>query len=484
MENKFKSLIFVCVFILALSVHFLIFPRAEASGNLWYCDPVNGNTSTGDGSSEHPWGSIESVLAANKFESKYYNGSVRNSGAPIKAGDSVYLMDGYHGAISLSNYFNSDYISIQAAPGHNPKLSYIYLSSGSKWKFEGLSVSTEHSGSITKRSLIEIRGISYPASYITIENNDVFSKNDITGWTAQDWLDYGATTGIYTSSSNVSNITITNNRVKNIRMGIRVGASDSTIKYNTVTNIGGDSMTVLNNNNIIENNTFKNYFKPDPADHLDAIQFHRGADQVTPLANIIVRNNYILDFENNVTDTLKYSPQGITAFDAPPTNFTVENNVVITSHYHGITLERLSNSKVANNLVFDHLPNDSMNTAIRIHGGIAGVPATNSIVRNNIAADYALTLDASSAADHNINYRTEGGANSFFANYSQLDLHHIASSPAVNSGICANAPSTDYDGVIRPQGSACDAGAYEYVLSSAPEPDTTPPAPPSGVGVN
>jgi hypothetical protein len=33
----------------------------------YYCDPVNGNTVTGNGSSEHPWGTLMSATKAGKF---------------------------------------------------------------------------------------------------------------------------------------------------------------------------------------------------------------------------------------------------------------------------------------------------------------------------------------------------------------------------------------------------------------------------------
>ena len=36
-------------------------------------------------------------------------------------------------------------------------------------------------------------------------------------------------------------------------------------------------------------------------------------------------------------------------------------------------------------------------------------------------------------------------------------------SPAIDHGVCLAGVTTDQRGVIRPQGSACDIGAYEWV---------------------
>jgi hypothetical protein len=43
------------------------------------------------------------------------------------------------------------------------------------------------------------------------------------------------------------------------------------------------------------------------------------------------------------------------------------------------------------------------------------------------------------------------------------DGHLLASSPAVDAGVCAGAPTNDFDGDQRPQGPACDIGADEFV---------------------
>ena len=60
------------------------------------------------------------------------------------------------------------------------------------------------------------------------------------------------------------------------------------------------------------------------------------------------------------------------------------------------------------------------------------------------------------------------------------DFHLQSSSPAINAGTSAvsSMVTTDYDFISRPQGSAYDIGAYEYVSSGGA---TTPPAPPTGL---
>ena len=43
------------------------------------------------------------------------------------------------------------------------------------------------------------------------------------------------------------------------------------------------------------------------------------------------------------------------------------------------------------------------------------------------------------------------------------DYHLAAGSPCINAGTSQGAPTTDYDGVPRPQGAGFDIGPYEWV---------------------
>lgn len=66
---------------------------------------------------------------------------------------------------------------------------------------------------------------------------------------------------------------------------------------------------------------------------------------------------------------------------------------------------------------------------------------------------------------------------------SSSDFHLQSGSPTRDIGFSLTAYfQTDKEGVSRPQGSAWDIGAYEYI-ASAPSQDTTPPSAPTGLAV-
>ena len=48
------------------------------------------------------------------------------------------------------------------------------------------------------------------------------------------------------------------------------------------------------------------------------------------------------------------------------------------------------------------------------------------------------------------------------------DAHLRPGSPAIDAGVTLSKVSADFDGVTRPQGVACDIGAYEYKHATTP----------------
>ena len=65
-------------------------------------------------------------------------------------------------------------------------------------------------------------------------------------------------------------------------------------------------------------------------------------------------------------------------------------------------------------------------------------------------------------------------ANPLFVNPSTFDLHIQSASPAKDAGITVSTLKTDFDGIVRPQGSAYDIGAFEYFLGAVSVPPSNP----------
>ncbi len=62
--------------------------------------------------------------------------TVRNPNGVVKLGDCIYLLNDNHGEVVIKSYMNSNFITVQAYPGHTPILTnlsmvwYILLGKG------------------------------------------------------------------------------------------------------------------------------------------------------------------------------------------------------------------------------------------------------------------------------------------------------------------------------------------------------------------
>ena len=88
----------------------------------FYVDPETGSPDN-DGSAEHPWRTLEEVIAANLVETRtwqtlpYAPGASFvpvNPGAPIGPGDTIWLRSGYHGDVTIGSAYNASTITVAA----------------------------------------------------------------------------------------------------------------------------------------------------------------------------------------------------------------------------------------------------------------------------------------------------------------------------------------------------------------------------------
>ena len=227
---------------------------------------------------------------------------------------------------------------------------------------------------------------------------------------------------------------------------------------------------------------------------------------------------------NNVHDTQSANGCNVTGgagIDVDATNAQVIGNYVHNNgpyptacgYIHGIYIASSSNpgsgAVVWNNLSFDNsgwgiqlwhsatneiLVNNTLfgNLTGGIVVGASGVTDDNTIVNNNIAFNNTRGIfEEGTTGTHNVYtdnllYQNSGcndasncnlalqngnaatgtvSANPQFVNFTgdaTGDYHLQSSSPAIGVGTGNAAPTTDYDGVARPQGCAWSIGAYEF----------------------
>ncbi|MBD3271798.1 MAG: T9SS type A sorting domain-containing protein, partial [Elusimicrobia bacterium] len=368
----------------------------------------------------------------------------------VKAGDTIYLRNGYHGSVFIRGGYNNDYITIEAQEGHTPILKKIQLSAVAKWIVRGLTITPEHAPEYEKSYLIfiESHGWHGPSEDVIIEHNTVCSVQDTAVWTADDWNNF-ACAGIKTHASFSI---IRNNRLINVNFGIVVSGDNSIVEYNTIINLCGDGIVGSADNLTLQYNVIKNFYKVNE-NHDDGIQFHRGTNPDNiPMKNALLRGNVIISKEPGVTNPLVGSPQGIGCFDSEMyIGWRVENNLVLVQHYHGISVYGAKDSIIVNNLAYD--VTGEYPAWITTAG-----KGDNTIVRNNMSKSIE-SNNENLIIDHNINLKNENPED-YFMDYQAFDFRLKKESPATDQGSNEQAPSIDLVGTVR--GELIDVGPYEF----------------------
>jgi hypothetical protein len=437
--------------------------RAET----YHVDPGKGSPAN-DGSPAKPWRTLQEVVESGLVETRtwdtlpYHPGAslaVRNPGAPVGAGDTLLLFDGYHGKVVIRSAYNRRPITIMSAKDHTPRLGRLHVVAAARWILKGLSISPRHAPDYVREGIVQVTSHSWrgPVREIRMENCEVFSVADISQWSAHEWNELSCN-GIEIDGNA---ITILDNRITNVNFGIVIVGDSSLIDGNTIENFAGDGLRGLGNDLVFQYNTVKNCYDVND-NHDDGFQsWSRGGDGAVgrgTVYRITLRGNTIINYENP-NQPLRGTLQGIGCFDGMFEGWLVENNLIITDHWHGISIYGARNCRVVNNTVCDPNRIKPGPPWIKIRAHKNGTPASGCVVRNNLTG--ALHVDtAAGRVDHNL---VLDEVDRHFVAPGKGDYRLRRNSEAVDAGNEELAPRMDIRGVRRPRGAGFDLGAYERV---------------------
>ncbi len=468
------------------------FEEPEVSGNTFYIDPSNGSME-GDGSKENPWRTLQEVLEANLIQhykhTESYNAESElilvNEDAPVKGGDKLILKEGYHGHVNLQTFMFKDWLTIAGAENEKAVLSqfkitgtfkniylkdfYIikdsYQGTDDYWIADEIN---HNSGSCLYLASNDFWG---KGSQVKINGLTVKTTEDASGWTKEDWVEKAAT-GIGLRS--VKYVEAINCNIENIRHGITVEyfSDNSKVVNNSIKNFSGDGSRIISNDVLFAYNTITGCLKVDD-NHDDGIQSYSRGEDNSPgtgtLSNVTIRGNLIIGIVDK-DNPLAGSPQGIGCFDGFFDNWIVENNVVISNTYHGISFYGMFNSKILNNTVIDQVPGDDVCPWIKITNHKNGTPSYNCIVANNIVSSSVSIVGNN--IEENSNYvfgkRNYDSIYQAFVNPDENNFHLInndfTKQNIIDLGTYFNGLiSSDADKDLMSRDETPDIGAYEFV---------------------
>lgn len=356
---------------------------AVACAETYYADPVNGKAGS-PGSKAAPWGALEEVISSGAL-------------ARLKGGDTLLLRGGKHGRVVFSGE-NTEFITIAADKGCKPQLSYLEITAGTRWRIKGLTISASFAEKPYDDVMVKVAD-GGPSGEIIVEDCFVYTTLDTSKWTAKDWM--AANSGMFMGRNGKGHV-FRNNYVFNTRFGIALCSEDSLCEGNVVSHFSADGIRVTRDGQIVQHNVIRNIYVSDEdgdKNHDDAIQcflFNKGTGTVR---NVTVRENLIIMRESEA-QKWQATMQGIGFFDGPLINFSVEGNVINTSHWHGVTLSDAQDCSILNNVCFTQWTDTKLRPWVQLGTKNVG-PVKGNTVKGNYAYTFDLKADKGVVAEKN-----------------------------------------------------------------------------------
>ncbi|WP_369982437.1 hypothetical protein [Thalassolituus sp.] len=271
----------------------------------------------------------------------------------IQPGATVYLRR-YEATLSLhsghKNFLDENSPWVTIIGENNATIESIKLSGVKNIRFTGLNITQEKSGYLVS---------TYGTENIIFDHNHISGGDDFDSWDAQKWQQIAS--GMMFRRGKCS--TAYRNELENLRMGIQAYVRDNDmnpevqslkalVKHNLIKNISGDFMRPVGSDITIDGNIGLDHYvsiSDGDSNHDDFIQgfaYPLG----TEFNNVRITNNFYQS-STDISRPYQSEGQGVVIFDGLYTNFMIENNTVISDHWHGITVYWGKDGVIKNNTV-------------------------------------------------------------------------------------------------------------------------------------
>lgn len=388
------------------------------------------------------WNSVDELLKSGK----------------VQGGDRILLMGGYYGAINIRNAKFASPVTIQAVPGQIAHAESMTVRAASNLVIQDLKL-----WALTQNHPVNIVVRTYgDTSNITFNNMDVRAYKDSANymkWSQATWL-ANQRSGFLLDGTNV---TIKNSRLTGIYHGIQSIGRNGIIENNVVDGFAGDGMRALGDNALVQGNKLQNCFQIN-GNHADGFQsFSRdpatGKAGVGVVSGLKLIGNKIVEWNSTATNSLRCKLQGIGMFDGMYDDLVIQNNLIVSSHYHGITVTGTRRALISNNTVVNISGGASKYPWIKVFDHKNGTKSANVTIVNNITNQVG-PLPAGLAGGVVSNNLVPIWSRDFVAPRTN-NFSLTTGSPAGDGGTAKYAPKQDILLAPRPKGKAPDIGAYE-----------------------
>lgn len=364
------------------------------------------------------------------------------------------LMDGEHGAVTLYNYPFPASVIIASQRARNAHLESITLTgTTSNLKFRSLSVwPSDYTKVGTDTALVSA---ATTTSGIQMNNLDVRTDKDAANyqsWSAATW-DAHKFNGI--SLSGINSV-VRGSTVTGAYHGIIMAGANAKVFDNLVEGFNGDGMRGTGAKGLFRNNRVINCVVTDD-NHDDG--FQSWAPSTGSISGITLDGNTFLEW-TGAPNPLSCHLQGIGLFDGFFDSFTIINNVVATTAYHGISVYGGRKMIIANNTVVNSLGTPSTTPYIAVFNHKNGTSSSDVTVANNLA----MSIRGTASTENRVVFVDNTAITSpltAFQGALAFNYRPATGSSFIDSGDSALAPVGDIEGTPRTSGGAPDRGAYE-----------------------